>query len=331
MFFFVKKFLREKNKIIIMKFNERKDFSIMKLVKNIFLSSFICLILVCAGAYGATPGGSSGNDNGSSYCPPGKYFDADADADDKCTNCPVGYACSDGSISPCSITENKITSEGGASMCGFVVESFFNVDTSTLSYSRACTETTTTSTTEQSEGENGTGENEGESDTITTEQYILVYPDGAAYGCGDTIGENTHCPDGFEQKTEKIKMDANTTFVVTYCQQCAQNKISVGGAACQACASGYTTIREEQQDQDCQDPLNGLGCKSCVKKAIKMCLEINKNSNCSYSLEWPDGLLIGKVNTSNIRKKSKWYNTIGVLPGCENAVYVGGMVQCKIK
>lgn len=311
-----------------MKFNERKDFSIMKLVKNIFLSSFICLILACAGAYGATPGGSSDDDNGSESCvEDGEYYDASSTS---CKSCPAGYACSGGSISPCSITENKIqTSEEGASICGFVVWSFFNVDTSTLSYSRACTETTTT--TEQSEGENGTGENEGESDTITTERYILVYPDGAAYGCGDTIGENTHCPDGFEQKTEKIKMDANNTFVVTYCQQCAPNKISVGGAACQACASGYTTIREAQQDQDCQDPLNGLGCKSCVKKTIKMCLEINKNGNCSNYFEWPDGLLIGKVNTSNIRKKSKWHHTIGVSPGCEDAVYIGGMVQCKIK
>lgn len=275
-----------------MKFNERKDFSIMKLVKNIFLSSFICLILACAGAYGATPGGSSGNDNGSESCvEDGKYYDASTTS---CEPCHAGYACSGGSISTCSITDYKIQTSAGQGEC---------VDVVADGQIQACNTETTTQT-----------------------NYILVYPDGAAYGCGDTIGENTHCPDGFEQKTI-----TNNTFVVTYCQQCAPNKISVGGAACQACASGYTTIRENSQDTDCQDPLNGLGCKSCVKKTIKMCLEINRNSICSDSFKWPDGLLIGKVNTSNIRKKSKWYNTIGVFPGCENAVYIGGMVQCQIK
>lgn len=262
----------------------------MKLVKNIFCHLFICLVLVCAGAYGATPGGSSGNDNGSSDCPPGTYYDA-GDTDSRCTNCPVGYACSDGKISPCSITKNKIQTSVGQEGCVAVVDA---------GEIRACNTET------QSAEPN----------------YILVHSDGSAYGCSSSISNL----DGFEKKTVKLE-----EIDVTYYKQCGVNKISVGGAACQACASGYTTIRENQQDSDCQDPLNGLGCKSCVKKAIKMCLEINKNGNCSPSFEWPDGLLIGKVNTSNIRKKSKWYNTIGVFPGCENAVYIGGMVQCQIK
>ena len=290
----------------------------MKLVKNIFLSA---VMLFCAGVPV-----SYGDDNSSSNCPEGQYYDA-SDIDSRCTTCPAGYACSGGVISPCSITDNKIQTSDGASMCGSVVLSISNLGTSTLSYSRVCTETTTTSTTEQSEGENGTGENEGESNTTTTEQYIMVYPDGAAYGCGDTIGENTHCPDGFEQKTETIKMDANNTFVVTYCKQCGVNLISVGGVTCQACASGYTTIRETDSSE-CEDAINGLGCKSCVKKPIKMCLKNGENGQCVSPLEWPDGLLLGKVNTSNIRKKSKWYNTIGVSPGCEKPVYIGGLAQC---